>query len=123
MTNLERLELLVALYALKDASEWYQKESETRSRMVTGLFAKRRNADLERLARRAKRNGDDQIAPYHAIIDQIPKSWYTVPMCEHLIIMVENGYGESVKDLVARYKWYFRDLTEAGAFNEAQAGA
>jgi hypothetical protein len=109
MTDLERANLIVALHALKNASEWYQKESETRSRMVTGLFAKHRNAELIELANDAKRNGDEMIADYRAITDQIPQAWYTVPMCERLITLVENGYGESVKDLVHRYKFHVRD--------------
>lgn len=117
MTDIERAELLVALHALKDACEWYQKEEETRHMMVTGLFARHRNAELMKLADQAKSNGDTLIADYRNITDQIPSAWYTVPMVEHLIVMAEHGCGESMKDLVARYKWNFRDLTEAGVFD------
>ena len=116
MTDVERAELLKALYALKNACEWYQKEEEAKHRMVTGLFAKQRNAELVKLANQAKRNGDELVANYRDIVDQIPTAWYTVPMVEHLIVMAEHGCGENVKDLVKRYKWNFRDLTEAGVF-------
>lgn len=110
MNQTERVELLIALHALRDASEWYQKESETRSQMVTGLFAKWRNAELIELADTAKRNGDALIADYRAITDQIPAQWYTVPMCEHLIEIVEMGYPTSVSDLVRNYRVHFRNL-------------
>lgn len=116
MTDVERAELLKALYALKNACEWYQKEEEAKHRMVTELFAKQRNAELIKLANQAKRNGDELVANYRDIVDQIPTAWYTVPMVEHLIVMVEHGCGENAKDLVKRYKWNFRDLTEAGVF-------
>ena len=109
MTDLERVNLIIALHALKNASEWYQKESETKSHMVTGMFAKDRNAKLIELANDAKRNGDDLIANYRAITDQIPQAWYTAPMCERLITLAENGYGTDVKDLVRNYKVYVRD--------------
>ena len=90
MTDVERAELLKALYALKNACEWYQKEEEAKHRMVTGLFAKQRNAELIKLANQAKRNGDELVANYRDIVDQIPTAWYTVPMVEHMIVMVEH---------------------------------
>lgn len=109
MTDRERADLLRALNALKNASEWYQKEEETKAQMVSGLFARWRNVKLIELAASAKHHGDEQIADYQSIIDQIPRVWYTVPMCDRLIALAEKGYGESVKDLVSRYKYYVRD--------------
>lgn len=123
MTDLERINLLVALHALQNASEWYQQESKTRAQMVTGLFARKRNAKLIALANKAKCNGDAQIAEYREITDQIPRAWYTAPMCERLITLVENGYGENVKDLVSHYKYYVRDSEMDGRTADFMAGA
>lgn len=109
MTDRERAELLIALNALKNASEWYQKEEQTKAQMVAGLFARRRNAKLIELAKNARRYGDEQLADYRSITDQIPESWYTAPMCERLIRLAEKGYGTDVKDLVRNYRVYVRD--------------
>lgn len=112
MTQEERVQLLIALRALMNASEWYQKEAETRSKMVAGLFARRRNTELKDLADTARKNGDEMIASYRNITDQIPASWYTVPMCGHLIMIIEHGYAESVSDLVRNYRVYFKALQD-----------
>ena len=109
MTDLERVNLIAALHALKNASEWYQKEEQTKAQMVSGLFARRRNAKLIELAKNARRYGDEQVADYRSITDQIPESWYTAPMCERLIRLAEKGYGVDVKDLVRNYRVYVRD--------------
>lgn len=109
MTDCERAELVAALNALKNASEWYRKEEQTKAQMVSGLFARQRNAKLIELAKEARRRAEAQIADYRDITDQIPQTWRTVPMCNRLIALTEKGYGENVRDLVSNYKYYVRD--------------